>query len=160
MNKQELTALVEELLGQMEQPQAPAVKAGEYKPRDPGPEQKDTGYKDGDFVPDVTDLNLRKLYLVENPMDGERFRQLKLRTSARLGCGRAGARYRTLTALRFRADHAAAQDAVFSQVAPDFGEKNGMVEVKTRCSSKDQYLTRPDLGRCFDEENARKIRAA
>ena len=62
--------------------------------------------------------------------------------------------------LRFRADHAAAQDTVFSQVPEDFAPKNGMVEVKTRCRDKDEYLTRPDLGRCFDEENAQRIRAA
>lgn len=62
--------------------------------------------------------------------------------------------------LRFRADHAAAQDAVFSQVSEDFAAKNGMVEVKSKCRDKDEYLTRPDLGRCFDEENQKKIRAA
>ena len=61
--------------------------------------------------------------------------------------------------LRFRADHAAAQDAVFSQVREDFAEKNGMLSVQTRCTDKDQYLTRPDLGRCFDEENRNKIRS-
>ena len=61
--------------------------------------------------------------------------------------------------LRFRADHAAAQDAVFSQVAEDFAAANGMEEVRTRCQNKDEYLTRPDFGRCFDEENARKIRS-
>ena len=164
MNKQELSALVAEILGQMGQEEgacpAPEVKAGTYRPADPGPQQPDAGYKDGDFVADVTDLNLRKLYMVEHPENGEAFRQLKLRTSARLGAGRVGPRYRTLTALRFRADHAAAQDAVFSQVSQDFAEKNGMVEVKTRCKSKDQYLTRPDLGRCFDAENAEKIRKA
>ena len=163
MNKQDLSAMVAEILAslQKEAPTGePEVKGSDYRPRDPGPQQKDAGFRDGDFVPDVTDLNLRKLYLVDHPQDGERFRQLKLRTPARLGCGRAGPRYKTLTALRFRADHAAAQDAVFSQVAPDFAAKNGMEEVQTRCKDKDQYLTRPDLGRCFDEENARKIRAA
>mgnify|MGYP002582994665 FL=1 len=35
-----------------------------------------------------------------------------------------------------------------------------MVEVRTKCRDKDEYLTRPDLGRCFDEENQQKIRAA
>lgn len=161
VNKQELSAIVAEILASMEEKTPkpePEVKGSSYYPRDPGPQQKDTGYKDGDFVPDVTDLNLRKLYLVEAPQDGERFRQLKLRTSARLGSGRAGARYKTLTALRFRADHAAAQDAVFSQIPEDFAEKNGMIEVKTRCESKDQYLTRPDLGRIFSQETAAKIK--
>lgn len=81
---------------------------------------------------------------------------MKEKTPARLGSGRAGARYKTLTMLRFRADHAAAQDAVFSQVSEDFAAKNGMVEVRTKCRDKDEYLTRPDLGRCFDEETSRR----
>ena len=156
MNKEELKALVAELLQNME----PMVKGSDYKPRDPGPEQPDTHYHDGDFVEDVTALDLRKLYLVDHPQKGEEYRRLKARTPARLGSGRAGARYKTLTMLRFRADHAAAQDAVFSQVPEDFAEKNGLIPVQTKCESKDQYLTRPDLGRCFDEENQKKIRAA
>ena len=85
---------------------------------------------------------------------------MKERTPARLGSGRAGPRYKTLTMLRFRADHAAAQDAVFSQVPEDFAAKNGMTEVKTKCTDKEVYLTRPDLGRTFDEENRKKIRDA
>ena len=109
---------------------------------------------------DITALDLRKLYLTENPAQAEAYGRLKSRTPARLGSGRAGARYKTLTMLRFRADHAAAQDAVFSQVSQEFAPKAGMAEVKTRCQSKEEYLTRPDLGRCFDEENARAIRAA
>ena len=32
--------------------------------------------------------------------------------------------------------------------------------VQTKCRSKDEYLTRPDLGRCFDEENKKIIRGA
>ena len=158
MNKQELTAMVAEILGQMGR--EPTVKASDYHPTAPQPRQTDSGYSDGDFVPDVTALNLRKLYLVEHPEKPDQFRLLKEKTPARLGCGKAGARYKTLTMLRFRADHAAAQDAVFSQVDEDFAAKNGMAEVQTRCRDKDEYLTRPDLGRCFDEENQRKIRAA
>ena len=158
MNKQELAAMVTELLQTIDI--EPMVKGSDYKSADPGPEQKPRHFRDGDFVPDVTQLDLRKLYLVENPENGEKFKQMKAKTPARLGCGKAGPRYKTLTMLRFRADHAAAQDAVFSQVAEDFAAKNGMTEVQTRCHSKDEYLTRPDLGRCFDEENQRKIRAA
>ena len=128
MNKEELTALVAEILGQME----PAVKGSDYRPTTPGPEPKDTGYHDGDFVPDVTELDLRKLYLVENPADGEKFRKMNLQTPARLGCGKAGPRYKTLTMLRFRADHAAAQDAVWSQVPEDFAQSHGLIPVQTR----------------------------
>ena len=158
MNKQDLTQMIAQILEEMGQP--PQVKAGEYHPRAPQPEAKPTPYGDGDFVPDVTELDLRKLYLTENPENGEKFRKMKARTPARLGSGKAGPRYKTLTMLRFRADHAAAQDAVFSQVSEDFAAKNGMAEVQTRCRDKDEYLTRPDYGRCFDEENQRKIRAA
>ena len=158
MNKQELSAMVAEILKSMGQ--EPAVKGSDYRPADPGPQQADSHLQEGDFVPDVTKLDLRKLYMVEQPQKQEEYRALKAKTPARLGSGRAGPRYKTLTMLRFRADHAAAQDAVFSQVAEDFAEKNGLIPVQTRCTSKDEYLTRPDLGRIFDEENRNKLRAA
>ncbi len=158
MNKQELAAMVAEILGTMGK--EPMVKGSDYKPRDPGPEKKDAGYEDGDFVPDVTALDLRKLYLVQQPENGEKYKKMKEKTPARLGSGRCGPRYKTLTMLRFRADHAAAQDAVFSQVPEDFAEKNGLVPVQTCCKDKDEYLTRPDHGRCFDEENQKMIRSA
>ena len=158
MNKEELTALVAQIVGEIAS--EPMVKGSDYKPTDPGPVAKDSHHNDGDFVEDVSELDLRRLYLVDDAADPEGYKKLKLRTPARLGSGRAGARYKTLTMLRFRADHAAAQDAVFSQISEDFGEKNGMVSVQTRCGSKDEYLTRPDLGRIFDAENQQKIRAA
>lgn len=158
MNKQELAAMVAQILETMGP--EPMVKGSDYRPRDPGPERVDTHYHDGDFVEDVTKLDLRKLYLTENAADPEGFRRLKAKTPARLGSGRAGPRYKTLTMLRFRADHAAAQDAVFSQLSEDFGEKNGMVSLRTQCHDKDEYLTRPDLGRTFDEENRKKLSAA
>ena len=158
MNKQELSAMIAEILGSLNV--EPMVKGSDYKPTDPGPQPVDTGYHDGDFVPDVTGLDLRQLYLVENPAEPEKFKKMKQKTPARLGSGRAGARYKTLTMLRFRADHAAAQDAVFSQVSEDFAQKNGLVAVQTKCKDKDEFLTRPDLGRCFDEENAGIIRSA
>ena len=158
MNKEELTALVAQIVGEIAS--EPMVKGSDYKPTDPGPVAKDSHHDDGDFVADVSELDLRRLYLVDDAADPEGYKKLKLRTPARLGSGRAGARYKTLTMLRFRADHAAAQDAVFSQISEDFGEKNGMVSVQTRCGSKDEYLTRPDLGRIFDAENQQKIRSA
>ena len=158
MNKQELAAMVAEILGNVGK--EPMVKGSDYRPASPGPQPRDSGFRDGDFVPDVTQLDLRKLYLTEQPADPEGFRRLKERTPARLGSGRAGPRYKTLTMLRFRADHAAAQDAVFSQVAEDFAQKHDLLPVQTRCENKDMYLTRPDLGRIFDEENQNKLRSA
>ena len=91
MNKQELSALVAEILASL--PQAPQVKGGEYKPHTPGPQPEKRSYAPGDFVPDITALDLRKLYLTENAKDKEGFARLKERTPARLGSGRAGPRY-------------------------------------------------------------------
>ena len=153
MNKQELTALVAELLGQME----PPVKGADYRNRAPEPTKKEANFAEGDFVPDVTALDLRKLYLVDGPENGEAYEKMKSKTPARLGSGKVGARYKTVTMLRFRADHAAAQDAVFSELDADFAKEHGLLPTKTRCKDKEEYLTRPDLGRCFDEQNAKAI---
>ena len=156
MNKQELTALVAEILGTME----PQVKGSDYKPTSPGPQPVDTHSRDGDFVKDVSMLDLRKLYLVDSPQQEQAYRKLKERTPARVGSGRAGPRYKTLTMLRFRADHAAAQDAVFSQVSETYAKENGLLPLQTKCRDKDEYLTRPDLGRIFDEKNEKILKAA
>ena len=155
MNKNELSALVAEILAGMGQPM---VKASEYKPTQPGPQAKETHFREGEFVPDISQLNLRELYLVENPESGEKFRQMKEKTPARLGSGRAGPRYKTLTMLRFRADHGMAQDAVWSELEADFAKEHDLLPTKTKCNDKEEYLTRPDLGRCFDEHNAKAIK--
>ena len=159
MDKQELTSLVAEILSQMNG-QQPQVKSSDYTTVVYNDDRSEDAAQPGEFAEDVSKLDLRKLYLVNEPADEKAFRRLKEKTPARLGSGRAGPRYKTLTMLRFRADHAAAQDAVFSELPDDFGEKSGLVSVKTRCKDKDEYLTRPDYGRSFDEENAKKIKGA
>lgn len=148
MNKEELTTIVAQMLRQMSGlSNEPPVKASDYTPTAPTVPAEDWGK-----------LDLRKQYLVENPANGPAFLALKAKTPARIGVGRAGARYKTRTMLRFRADHAAAQDSVFSLVNEDFYKKNNLVFVQTRCKDKDEYLTRPDLGRRFDEKNQQIIR--
>ena len=156
MNKQELSLLVEELLRSMGDP--PAVKASDYKATQEAPQPHPESDQDGSFAPDVTALDLRKLYLVDNAQNGEKFRRMKEKTPARLGAGRAGPRYKTLTMLRFRADHAAAQDAVWTEIEENFAKAHDLLPTKTRCESKEEYLTRPDLGRCFDEHNTKTIK--
>ena len=152
MNKDELSALVAEILSGMGE--APQVKSDPYKAEKPGPQQRD----EGGSAEDVSAIDLRKLYLTENPQNGADYLKLKSRTPARLGMGKAGPRYKTLTMLRFRADHAAAQDAVFSQVPDDFAGKHGLVPVQTMCKDKEEYLTRPDLGRGFDKKHQEIIK--
>ncbi len=158
MNKQELSALVAEILQTMDA--EPMVKASDYKPTEPNPTPEETGFREGDFVEDISKLDLRKLYLTENPENREAFARLKEKTPARLGSGRAGARYKTLTMLRFRADHAAARDAVFSQVPEDFAKSHDLLPLQTRCENKDMYLTRPDLGRLLNAVSEKALKGA
>ena len=73
MNKEELTALVAEILRGTEVPAAVVEKTE--------PER---------VAADVSNMDLRKLYMVKDAADGERFRKMKLHTPARLGCGKAG----------------------------------------------------------------------
>ena len=141
MDKQELKQMVAQLLREMDD--TPIAQTPESTTA---------------CLPDLTKEDQRQTYLVQDPENGEAYLRLKKKTTARLGLGRAGARYKTRSMLRFRADHAAAQDSVFSLVEPAFCEKNDLVFVQTKCIDKDQYLTRPDLGRCFDEENQKIIR--
>lgn len=150
MEEQEIRAVVERLLREMGEPTRPAPAA--HAPAETPPE--DTG----ETLPDVTEIDLRRQYLVENPANGPEYLRLKERTPARIGLGRAGARYRTETMLRMRADHAAAQDSVFSLVREEFPREMGWQEVSTLCESKDEYLTRPDRGRRFGEEAQQKVK--
>src|SRR5713226_2223297 len=84
-------------------------------------------------------------------------RLVRARTPARLLVGRAGAAYRTHTQIELRKAHAAARDAVRAELnlERDFGgafiERWKLFEVSTQATSKDEYLLRPDLGRCFSE---------
>jgi ethanolamine ammonia-lyase small subunit len=109
---------------------------------------------------DITEVDLKKELLVPNPYDREGYLKMKEKTPARIGVWRAGPRYKTMTSLRFRADHAAAQDAVFSYVSNDLVKKLNMIPIETLCKDKDEYLTRPDLGRQFSDEtvNFMKVR--
>ncbi len=149
MNEQELRSMVErmvlELAGQEPGKAAAAVTQA--------PVESSSG-----CLEDITQTDLRRQYLVEQPRNGGAFQALKLKTPARLGLGRAGARYRTLSMLRMRADHAAAQDSVFSHVPDEFAVQHGFTPVQTLCQSKDEYLTRPDRGRRFDEQNQAVIK--
>lgn len=87
---------------------------------------------------------------------------LLARTPARVFVGRAGAGYRTETALHLRADHAAARDAVHAELdlAADLGglvADFGLFGVETRAGSRPEYLTRPDLGRRLSEAGRARV---
>src|ERR1700741_500610 len=91
--------------------------------------------------------------------------QIRARTPARVLVERSGAAYRTPTQLELREAHAAAKDAVRTELdlekhldarlVHDFN----LFEVSTQARSKDEYLLRPDLGRRFSEDAARSVEA-
>jgi ethanolamine ammonia-lyase small subunit len=82
--------------------------------------------------------------------------RIRDQTPARLLHGRSGLSYRTSTQLELRADHAAARDAVHTELTinrdfPDgFFARRSFVEVTTQAQSRQQFLARPDLGRRLD----------
>ena len=112
-----------------------------------------------DDLEDLTAYELNEWYQVPNAKDEAEYRRLKLTTPSRLGVWHCGPREMTNTMLRFRADHAAAQDAVFNEFPKEFLEERGILELQSRCDSKDTYLTRPDLGRRLNEESAEKLKS-
>ena len=152
MNENELKSMVEKLLGEMIGKVDTSSKSNESF------SEATTVVDENGCIDDITKIDLRKQLLVENPKDRDGYLKMKERTPARLGVGRAGTRYKTITALRVRADHAAAQDSVFSYVSEDFVKSNNFVAVETKCKDKDEYLTRPDLGRKFNEDITKFIK--
>ena len=91
--------------------------------------------------------------------------RIRARTPARVLVDRAGAAYRTSTHLELRQAHAAARDAVRTELDLDrdlgaeFVRRWNLFEVTSQARSKDEYLLRPDLGRGFGEDAARTIQA-
>lgn len=153
MNEQELRAMVARMVDELMAQEGGGQPAHKTQSR-PGQPAVSTG----EVLADITETDLRRQYLVEHAQNGPAFLELKLRTPARLGVGRAGARYKTATMLRVRADHAAAQDSCFSHVSDEFVARNHYVFTQTLCKDKDEYLTRPDRGRRFDEANQQVIK--
>jgi ethanolamine ammonia-lyase small subunit len=90
-------------------------------------------------------------------------RRVRAQTPARILSGRAGAAYRTKTQLELRAAHAAARDAVRTELnlERDFGaefiQRWNLFEVSTQARTKDEYLLRPELGRCFSAEGRTEL---
>ena len=90
-------------------------------------------------------------------------RKIRARTPARILVGRAGAAYRTATQMDLRAAHAAARDAVRTELdlhhtlGPIFAKEWGLFEVDTQATSKDEFLMRPDLSRHFSETAQQEI---
>lgn len=91
--------------------------------------------------------------------------RIRARTPARVLAERSGAAYCTGTQLELRQAHAAARDAVRTELdlerdlGPEFVQQWKLFSVSTKATSKDEYLRRPDLGRGLDKNARSKLLA-
>ena len=111
-----------------------------------------------EFVSDISLPEVKERVLVEHPHSLAMIKRLKKTTNARLGVGRAGDRYRTETLLKFRADHAIAQDAVWTDIDETLIDEMGFYKVQTLVENKEEYVRRPDRGRLFSAETMAAIK--
>ena len=110
-------------------------------------------------IEDIASPEVKHRPLLENPADPDGLQRMLSKTPARIGVGKAGARLKTKTYLALRADHAAARDSVFADVDEGLIKEMNLFSVQTCCHDRNEHLTRPDLGRKFDEKTAAEIKA-
>lgn len=95
---------------------------------------------------------------VQHPKNGEALKELRKNTIARVASGRTGPRPRTTSLLRFLADHSRSKDTVLKEIPSEWVAKANLLEVQSKITTKDLYLTRPDLGRLLSEEAIETIK--
>ncbi len=92
--------------------------------------------------------------------DSDPWSHLRRHTTARIALGRAGGSLPTGEWLAFSADHADAQDAVYSELDVATLTKEvtplglPLLHLRSRSSDRQTYLQRPDLGRRLDADSA------
>lgn len=161
MNDQKLEQLVQRVLAELRDPGAVALGLSSEKSKDQARALVPSGVAtlEPGEIPDIRSVDYREVLAVKNPANPDEFKRIKARTWARLGLGNSGPRYTTAALLRFLADNAAAMDAVFTDVPDEWIQQQNLFAVQTSCPSKDQYLTRPELGTRFDDDAIAEIKA-
>lgn len=149
LDKATLDRLVDQIVSQLEQRETAYGAATRH-------EAAPTG---ADGLVDITSPREKAVPLLENPEDYDALMRMKGKTNARIGVGRCGPRLNTRTLLTLRADHSVARDAVFTDVSPEFLDKNGIFTVQTKCTDKNMHITRPDLGRQLSDEAKSTIKS-
>ena len=117
-----------------------------------------SGDYSGESLNDLTETDLQQQLNVPHPVNEDFYRDMKKSTPARIGAWRCGTRPLTETLLRFRADHATAQDAVLNDVSDKFIQNMKLEKLQSACGDKDEFLTRPDLGRRLSPESLEMLK--
>ncbi|ABR46489.1 Ethanolamine ammonia-lyase [Alkaliphilus metalliredigens QYMF] len=156
ISEQAVKEMVQQIVEQMTIGQKQTTE-DKYTQETDGKEQPEICIEDKNLK-DLTEIKMQDYFAVPNPENKEVYLGLKEQTPARVGIWRTGSRNSTETLLRFRADHAVAMDAVFTYVSEELLEEVGLFSVNTLCRNKDEYMTRPDLGRKFSQETIEMIK--
>lgn len=154
MEQREIDQLVQSVLQQMGYGASPTASAA---PESGPPATGGAGPAPGpvsaaapvtvDGLPDLGSDEIKYWIGVRNPQNPQVLAELRRATGARVGVGRAGARPRTTSLLRFLADHSRSKDTVLKEISADWVARAGLFEVQSQIGDKDEYLTRPDKGR-------------
>lgn len=107
-------------------------------------------------LPDLNDIGFKNWNGVKDAENNKIIDDLINQTGARVGTGCCGPRPRTTALLRFLADHSRSKDTVIKNVESSWLQERNLIEVQSKAKDKDEYLTRPDLGRQLSDE-AKKI---
>lgn len=154
MNDEQLKRIIEEVLVTMKEKEGAVPQKSPVEEIRKAPQG--TMVED-DVIPDILLDDYTSYLDFDNPVNGPEFIRIKKKTDARMGLGRCGPRYRTKAYLRMLMDHAGAYDAALSEAPEEVAKELQMLMVKTLCTDKDEYLSRPDLGKMFDEDTKKMI---
>ena len=165
MDDAKLAAIVEAIVRELKasgavQPSAPTAAPAAWTPSTPQTFSARPSSFGGSLtidLPDPTAPEARLTPRVTNAKDSNGVRALMASTSARIGVGRAGPRYRTASLLLFQGDHAVTQDALYRDVDQRLLDEFNLFTVQTKVSNKQEYLLRPDLGRLLNDEAKRTL---
>lgn len=136
-----------------------ATEAAQRQP-DQGRHNKETGaVHDVDITEDITSREVKSRPLLDKPEDAQALERMMRLTTARIGVGCAGPRLKTQTLLTLRADHASARDAVMLDVRQEVLDALQLFSVQTCCHDKNEFLTRPDMGRKLNEAAIQKLQS-
>ncbi len=104
-----------------------------------------------DALPDLGELQFKKWNGISDACDPKVNDDLIRQTDARVCKGRTGPRPRTIALLRFLADHSRSKDTVIKNVDSAWLQERNLIEIQSCATDKDEYLTRPDLGRKLND---------
>lgn len=148
MDKQQIDEIVRAVMTQLAQP-APATVPDAAKAAPASAEEA---------LPDLGGEAFRLWMGVAAPRRAEVLAEFRANTAARVCTGRAGPRPRTTALLRFLADHSRSKDTVLKEVPQPWVEEKGLLELQSEIDNKDQYLTRPDMGRRLNEASLQLLK--